>query len=146
MKFGEVLLTLGFITENKLDIALREQEYTLTSIGFSEPVGLIFLRNGIITEDQHTRAVIEYFKQVITDLEKPDYVRKSAAIAIKALENESGPGKLSHDSKIALLNKIEQTEERIAQLEKSTLPQKDLIISTQIKTIEMIKGDLETLG
>ncbi len=146
MKFGEVLIKLGFTTEQKLDIALQEQEFTLNSIGFSEPIGLIFLRNGVITEEQHTAAVIEYFKQVITDTEKPEYVRKTATIAIKALENESVPNKLSHESKIALLNKIEECEERVAQLDNSKLPQKDLIISQQMKTIDMIKKDLETLA
>ncbi len=143
MKFGEVLIKLGFISAQKLDIALQEQEYTMKTIGFSEPIGMIFLRNGIISEDQHIQAVIEYFKNVSVDSEKPDYVRKTAKIALKALESDSGKNKLSQESKIALLNKIEECEEKIVQLETSELTQKDLIISQQIKAIEMIKEDLE---
>jgi uncharacterized protein (UPF0147 family) len=143
MKFGEVLIKLGFITAQKLDVALQEQEYTLNTIGFSEPIGLIFLRNGVISEDQHAQAVVEYFKQVTLDPEKPDYVRKTAKIAISALEKNEDETRLSHQSKITLLNKIEECEEKIVQLETSELPQKDLIISQQIKAIEMIKKDLE---
>ncbi len=143
MKFGEVLIKLGLITAQKLDIALQEQEYTMKTIGFSEPIGLIFLRNGIINEDQHAQAVVEYFKYVSKDKDKPEYVRKTAAIAIKALENDSSENKLSHVSKITLLNRIEECEEKIVQLETSDLQQKDLIIQHQIKAIESMKKDLE---
>jgi uncharacterized protein (UPF0147 family) len=146
MKFGEVLIKLGFINGQKLDIALQEQEYTLNTVGFSEPLGMIFLRNGIINEDQHSRAVIEYFKQVITDKEKPDYTRKLALIAIKALESESSPGKLTNESKITLLNKIEECEEKILQIENSVLSGKDVIIAQLSNTIDMIKKDIETLA
>ena len=158
MKFGEILLELGYVNQQQLDVALKEQEYNLKTVEYSEPLGNILLRNGIINEDQHVQALLNYFKQLADDLEQPSYVRETAKVALKAMETKSGDEKLSVESKITLLKKIHEYEEKIVQFEKSIntlskLEQKRVIVETiekenkeiqsLIKKIEILKKDIE---
>ena len=158
MRFGEVLIELGFITQEQLDIALKEQEYNLQTIQYSEPIGNILLRNGVITEKQHDQALLEYFKRLSQDETQPAYVKETAKVACKAMMIKETEGKLSEESKLALLKKIHEYEEKIAQYEKSintlsklepkkvileTIEKENKEIQNLIKKIEIIKKDVE---
>jgi hypothetical protein len=158
MRFGEILLDMGFVSQEQLEVSLKEQEYSLKTVQYSEPLGNILLRNGIITEEQHEKALLRYFQQLANDMEQPAYVRETAKVATHAFESKSGGEKLSEESKITLLKKIHEHEEKIAQFEKSIstlskLEQKRVIVETiekenreiqsLIHKIEVLKQDIE---
>lgn len=157
MRIGEVLLDMGIINSHQLDIALREQEYNLKSVGYSEPLGNILLRNAIITEEQQGKALVQYFKKLSEDSEQPAYVRETAKVAYNAM-NQKGDGALSQETKMIILQKISEYEEKIGQFEKSIttlnkMEEKKVIVETiekekreidkLIKKIETIRQDLE---
>ncbi len=142
MKFGEVLVNLGYVNEEKIKYALEEQEYNLKSVGFSEPIGLILLRNGIIDEIQLNNAVKKYFEILSEDFSVSESLRTLAYIAVKALQNDETT-KLSHESKTTIINKILELEEKIAIIEDSSLENKDKIISNLSSRIEKLKSDLQ---
>lgn len=158
MRFGEILLDMGFISQEQLEVSLKEQEYSLKTVNYSEPLGNILLRNGIITDDQHEQALLRYFQQLADDNDQPSYVRETAKVAVKAFASKSGGEKLSEESKITLLKKIHEYEEKIVQFEKSIttlskLEQKRVIVETiekenreiqsLIRKIEVLKQDIE---
>jgi len=143
MKFGEVLIKLGYITPEKLDFALQEQEYNMKSVGFSEPIGLILLRNGVINEEQHSEAVKKYFEFLSEDFSVPENMRKIAYIAIRALENKNEETKLSHESKVTLINKIAELEEKISVILESDVEKKEVLLESLNRRVEKIKKDLE---
>lgn len=158
MRFGEILLELGYINQHQLDMALKEQEYNLKTVEYSEPIGNILLRNGIIDEDKHLKSMIEYFKRLSVANEEPSYVRETAKVALKAIESTSSDEKLSEESKITLLKKIHEYEEKIAQFEKSigtlsklepkkviveTIDKENKEIQNLISRIEILKKDIE---
>jgi len=145
MRFGEVLIELGFIDKQKLDVALQEQEYTLKTVSFAEPIGLILLRNGVINEKEHYQAVLKYFEYLSKNKSRPAYIRSTAKIALKALRRDT-KGRMSHVSKIALINKIQENEEKILQLQKSRLQKKNNLIKHLKLDIEKIKKDLENFA
>lgn len=158
MRFGEVLLKSGYINDHQLDLALKEQEYNLKTIGYSEPIGSIMLRNGIIDEETHEKALIDYFRILSEDEEEPSYVRETAKIAYRAMQKETGEGQLSEETKMIILQKISEYEEKITQFEKSIatlskMEQKRVIVDTiakekreiekLINRIEILRKDLE---
>ena len=158
MLFGEVLLSMGIVSQAQLDLVLKEQEYNLKTVEYSEPIGNILLRNGIITEEQHLHALLRYFKELASDGTEPSYVRETAKVAIKSIETAETENKLSDESKITLLKKIHEYEEKITQFEKSIntlskLEPKKVILDTiekehkeidnLIKKIEILKTDIE---
>jgi len=145
MRFGEGLIELGFIDKQKLDVALQEQEYTLKTVSFAEPIGLILLRNGVINEKEHYQAVLKYFEYLSKNKSRPAYIRSTAKIALKALRRDT-KGRMSHVSKIALINKIQENEEKILQLQKSMLQKKNNLIKHLKLDIEKIKKDLENFA
>ncbi|MEJ5283938.1 MAG: hypothetical protein ACP5Q5_02125 [Brevinematia bacterium] len=142
MKFGEILVNLGYVTEEKIKYALEEQEYNLKSVGFSEPIGLILLRNGLIDESQLNNAVKKYFEMLSEDFSVSESLRNLAYIAVKALENDEST-KLSHEAKTTIINKILELEEKIAIIEDSSIENKDKIISNLSSRIEKLKADLQ---
>lgn len=143
MKFGEVLIKLGFINEEKLNFALEEQEYNLKAIGFSEPIGLILLRNGVITEEQLNEAVKKYFEFLSEDFSVSESLRKLASIAVKSLENKNEETKLTHESKVAIINKILELEEKASIILDSDIENKERIIENFNSRIEKLKLDLQ---
>ncbi|MGC8765624.1 MAG: hypothetical protein ACP5QT_07035 [Brevinematia bacterium] len=143
MKFGEVLIKLGYITEEKLRYALEEQEYNLKAVGFSEPIGLILLRNGVITEEQLNETVKKYFEFLSEDFSISESLRNLASIAVRALENKNEETKLSHESKVAIINKILELEEKISVIIDSDLENKDRIVANFNSRIEKLKTDLQ---
>lgn len=142
MKFGEILVNLGYVTEEKIKYALEEQEYNLKSVGFSEPIGLILLRNGLIDESQLNNAVKKYFEILSEDFSVSESLRNLAYIAVKALENDETT-KLSHEAKTTIINKILELEEKIAIIQDSSVENKDKIISNLSSRIEKLKADLQ---
>ncbi len=143
MKFGEVLISLGFINEEKLKFALEEQEYNLKAVGFTEPIGLILLRNGVITEEQLNEAVKKYFELLSEDFSTPENLRNVASIAVRALENKNEDTKLSHETKIAIINKIFELEEKSSTILDSDIENKEKIIENFSIRIEKLKLDLQ---
>lgn len=146
MKFGEVLLKLGIINEHQLDVALKEQEYNTKTVGYSEPIGNILLRNGIISEEQHSDGLIEYFKLLSEDEKEPSYVRETAKVAFKAMQSKGVEGTISEETKMIILQKINEYEEKIAQFEKSIqtlgkMEQKRVIV----ETIDKEKREIDKL-
>jgi rubrerythrin len=145
MKFGEVLLEMGLITPHQLDVALREQEYNLKSVGYSETIGSILLRNGVITEEQHQNALMKYFQFLSEDEEQPSYVRETAKVALRAV-SQQGENSLSEETKMIIIQKVNEYEEKINQFEKSIntlskMEQKRVIT----ETIEKEKKEIEKL-
>lgn len=146
MKFGEVLLGMGLINEHQLDLALKEQEYNTKTVGYSEPLGNILLRNGIINEEQHSQGLVQYFKILSENESEPSYVRETAKVAFKAMQKETGEGSISEETKMIILQKINEYEEKIAQFEKSIntlskMEQKRVIV----ETIDKEKREIEKL-
>lgn len=141
MRFGEVLIELGYINELKLDIALQEQEYNLKAVAFAEPIGSILIRNGVISDEQRQKALVKYFQYISDDQSASDSFRKTAKVAVKALET-TNPGKLSHESKVVLINKIEEIDEHIVQLHNSEIQNKEALIATMKQRIELLESDL----
>jgi|GEM_PF-1308260 tetratricopeptide (TPR) repeat protein len=162
MKFGEVLLRLNLITEKQLQMALEEQEYNIQTTNYTEPIGHILLRNGVITSEQHEEALLFYFRQLAEDPSEPAYVRETAKVACKALEKSVSDGKtLSEETKIAILKQIKEYEERIAYLEKSlaalndmdpspvvseSLDRENKELKSLIQKIQNLRHDLEVFS
>lgn len=142
MKFGEVLSSLGYINEQQLSIALKEQEYNIQTVAYSEPLGNILLRNGIINEQQHYEALIQYYKQLSNDTSEPAYVKETAKVALQALEKQGNGEKMSEEAKIALLEKIEFYKEKIGQLENINKIENEKEIYGLIKKIGAITQDI----
>ncbi|OHD56207.1 MAG: hypothetical protein A2Y33_00100 [Spirochaetes bacterium GWF1_51_8] len=153
MRFGEVMLKLGMINDHQLDIALKEQEYNLTSVGYSEPIGNILLRNGIINDDQHATALVEYFKELSHNESEPSYVRETAKVAYNAMASRSRENSISDETKIIILQKISEYEDKIGQFNKSiaTLSKMELkkviteTIDKEKKEIDKLIGKIESL-
>lgn len=118
MKFGEILIEMGYISEEKLETALEEQKSNQDIIGYTETIGNILLRNGMISEEQLNEALIEYFKQ--QDL--------SENVLEKDPQKHHSKENLSPDSKMALINRIYDYQEKIQEIEKS------------IQTLKRFKG------
>ncbi|MGC8764390.1 MAG: hypothetical protein ACP5QT_00675 [Brevinematia bacterium] len=158
MKIGEVLIKLGYINRGQLEAVIIEQEETRKNSQFTEPLGYILIRKGLITEEQLDNALYEYFKYLSTDENEPSYVRETAKVAIKALEKKSSGNRLSQEAKLTILRRIQDYEERITFYEKSiknlkTLEPKKIVTETiekeekeikkTMKKIETLKEDLE---
>ncbi|MCX7821700.1 MAG: hypothetical protein N2258_08525 [Brevinematales bacterium] len=158
MKIGEVLVRLGYINKNQLEAIIIEQEEARKNSEYPEPLGSFMIRKGIITEEQLDNALCEYFKSLANDEGEPPYVRETAKIAIKALEKRASEGKLSQETKLTILRRIQDYEEKIAFYEKSiknlqTLEQKKIVketiereekeIKKMLEKIESLKEDLE---
>jgi hypothetical protein len=153
MKFGEVLLKLGMINDHQLDIALKEQDYNLKSVGYSEPLGNILLRNAIINDDQHVTGLVEYFKLLSENESEPAYVRETAKVAFNAMANRDRENCISDETKIIILQKINEYEDKIGQFNKSIatlskMEQKKVIIETidkEKKEIDKLIGKIDLL-
>ncbi len=158
MKIGEVLVKLGYINKNQLEAIIIEQEEARKTSEYPEPLGSFMIRKGIITEEQLDNALSEYFKALANDETEPPYVRETAKVAIKALERRASEGKLSQETKLTILRRIQDYEEKIAFYEKSiknlkTLEQKKIVTETiereekeikkMLEKIDSLKGDLE---
>ncbi len=108
------------------------------------------IRKGIITEEQLDNALCEYFKALANDENEPAYVRETAKIAIKALEKRASEGKLSQETKLTILRRIQDYEEKISFYEKSiknlqSLEQKKIVKETIDKEEKEIKKMLEKI-
>ncbi|QJR22022.1 hypothetical protein BREVNS_1272 [Brevinematales bacterium NS] len=146
MKFGEVLLHLKMITEKQLQMALEEQEYNIQTTNYTEPIGYILLRNGVITPEQHEEALLFYFRQLAEDASEPPYVRETARVACQALENKNRQNTLSEETKLAILKQIKEYEERIAYLEKSLTALNDMDPSPVVQeSLERENRELKSL-
>jgi len=153
MKIGEILVKLGYLTENQLEAIIIEQEEMRKNSQYTEPLGYVLLRKGIITEEQLDNALYEYFKVLSNDPAEPPYVRETAKVAIKALEKKSTEGRLSQETKLTILRRIQDYEERVAYYEKSiknlkTLEPKKMILDTierEEKEIKKLLHKIETL-
>jgi len=146
MKFGEVLLHLKMITEKQLQMALDEQEYTIQTTNYTEPIGHILLRNGVITPEQHEQALLFYFQHLADDTTQPAYVRETARIACRALENKTPQNTLSEETKLAILKQIKEYEERIAYLEKSLMALNEMTPSPVVQeSLEKENRELKSL-
>lgn len=157
MKFGEVLLEMGGISTQQLELALKEQEYNLKTVGYSEPIGNILLRNGLISEAQHEEALVQYFKVLAEAHDQPAYVRETAKIAYQAIEKRT-ENSLSEETKMLILRKMNEYEEKIGQFERSistlnkmekkkvieeTIDKEKKEIEKLLRKIEALKTDLE---
>ncbi|MCX7882247.1 MAG: hypothetical protein N2314_03370 [Brevinematales bacterium] len=146
MKFGEVLLHLQMISEKQLQMALEEQEYNIQTTNYTEPIGYILLRNGVITPEQHEKALLFYFRQLAEDGNEPPYVRETARVACHALENKNQQNALSEETKLAILKQIKEYEERIAYLEKSLTALNDMEPSPVVQeSLERENRELKSL-
>lgn len=153
MKIGEVMVNMGYINTHQLEEVIREQESSRNHSEYVETIGNILLRRGLINEDQLDRALIEYFHILVSDKEQPPFVRETAKVAMRAIEKKSTDEKLSEESKLTMLKKIHEYEEKIAYDEKSinalgTLEQKKVVLETiekEKREIESLKGKIETL-
>ena len=155
MRIGEVMLEMKVINKNQLEIALDEQERNLKESNYSEPLGNLLLRKGIITEHQLNMILINYFECLIQDDTIPKYVRETAKVACDSLKKKKS--KISEEGKMIILKKIQEYEEKIEQYEKSVetlsnLEQNSVIrdtirkemdeIDTLLKRVETLKDDL----
>ena len=158
MKFGEVLLQMQLINEHQLDVALKEQDYNVSTVGYSEPLGNILLRNGVISESDHELALIEYFKLLTEDESQPVYVRQTARVAYNSMREKNRENCLAEETKLTMLKKISEYEDKIGQFKKSIatlskMEQKKVIVETidkenkeidkLIAKIEVLRTDLE---
>jgi len=158
MRIGEIMLKMGIISEEQLEETINEQKKNRKKSRYEEPVGNILLRKGIITEEQLDKALLEYFKYLMNDNEQPPYVRETAKVATWAMERKSTGERLSEESKLTILKKIHEYEEKIAYLEKSiqnlsNLEQKKVIVETiekenkeikqLLKKIDILRKDME---
>ncbi len=161
MKIGEVMLKMGIINETQLEATIKEQTHNRKKSKYQEPIGNILLRKGIIQEDQLDKALVSYFKYLIDDKEQPSYVREIAKVAMRSLERKSTGDRLSEESKLTILKKIQENEEKIAYLDKTiknlaNLEQRKVIVETiekenkeikmMMKKIDVLKKDLETFS
>ncbi len=158
MKIGEVLIKLGYINKTQLEAIIIEQEEIRKNSQYNEPIGYILIRKGLITEEQLDNALYEYFKFLSMDENEPAYVRETAKVAIKALEKKSSGDRLSQETKLTILRRIQDYEERITFYEKSiknlkalepkkivteTIEKEEKEIKKILKKIETLKEDLE---
>ena len=158
MRIGEVLMKMGFITRGQLEAMIIEQEESRKNSQYEEPLGNIMIRKGVISEEQLDKALVEYFKYLAADPQEAAYVRETAKVAMKALDRKSSSDRLSEESKLTMLRRIHEYEEKIAYLEKSirnlsSMEQKKVIVETIDKEnkeiqqllhrIEILRKDLE---
>ena len=135
-----------------------EQEESRKNSQYEEPLGNIMIRKGVISEEQLDKALVEYFKYLAADPQEAAYVRETAKVAMKALDRKSSSDRLSEESKLTMLRRIHEYEEKIAYLEKSirnlsSMEQKKVIVETIDKEnkeiqqllhrIEILRKDLE---
>lgn len=161
MKIGELIVKLGFINEDQLNATIREQQESRERSEYVEPIGNILLRKGLMSEEQLNQSLIEYFKYLSNAPDEPVYVRETAKVAMRAIDSHTGGTRLSEESKITLMKKIHEYEEKIAYDEKSIqalsgLEQKKVILDTiekekreikqLIEKIDTLKKDLELLS
>ena len=144
MKIGEIIQRLGFINEMQLETVIREQEESKKNSMFTETLGNILLRRGFITEDQHNKILVEYYRSLAEDAAQPAYVKETAKVAMQAMSRRSSSERLAEESKLTLLKQIYENEEKIRQYEKSiqilkNLEQKKVIIETIAKADKEIK-------
>ncbi len=158
MMIGEIMVKMGLISDDQLKVVVKEQQESRESSEYVETIGNILLRKGVINDEQHNSALVEYFKYLANDDTQPPFVKETAKVAMKAMERKSSAEKLSEESKLTVLKKIHEYEEKIAYDEKSInalskLEPKKVIIDTiekekkEIKTllskIDTLKKDLE---
>ncbi len=107
MRIGEIMLKMGIITDEQLEKVIKEQELNREKSGYQEPVGNILLRMGIIREEQLDKSLIAYFQYLINDNEQPLYVRETAKVAMRSMERKSNGNRLSEETKLTILKKIQ---------------------------------------
>lgn len=161
MKIGEVMLKMGVLTSGQLEAIIIEQEEERKNSTTVEPLGNYLIRKGLITEEKLDEVLVVYFKGLTTDSDQPSYVRETAKVAVKAIEKRSTSNRLSEESKLTILRKIHEYEEKIIYYEKSiknlkNLEQKKVIVETIDKEnkeighlmakIDVLKKDLESLS
>jgi hypothetical protein len=150
MKIGEIMIKMGFINQNQLDKVIDEQEKIRKNSEYVETIGNTLLRKGVITDEQHNQALIEYFKYLSQDNEQPLYVRETARVAMSAFEKKANGNRLSEEGKLTILKKIHEYEEKIVYDEKSigalgNLEPKKVIVDTIDKEKKEIKNLLEKI-
>lgn len=158
MMIGEVMVKMGFISEDQLHAVIREQKDSRESSEYVETIGNILLRKGVITDEQHNLALVEYFKYLANDDSQPPYVKETAKVAMRAIERKSNSEKLSEETKLTVLKKIHEYEEKIAYDEKSinalgklepkkvimdTIEKEKKEIKSLLQKIDVLKKDLE---
>lgn len=158
MMIGEIMVKMGLISDDQLHAVVREQKDSRESSEYVETIGNILLRKGIISEEQHNVSLIEYFKYLANDDSQPSFVKETAKVAMRAIERKASAEKLSEETKLTVLKKIHEYEEKIAYDEKSVsalskLEPKKVIMDTidkekkEIKSllqkIDVLKKDLE---
>ncbi len=158
MMIGETMVKMGFISEDQLQAVIREQKESRESSEYVETIGNILLRKGVITDEQHNLALVEYFKYLANDDAQPPYVKETAKVAMRALERKSSNEKLSEETKLTVLKKIHEYEEKIAYDEKSinalgklepkkvimdTIEKEKKEIKSLLQKIDVLKKDLE---
>ena len=158
MMIGEIMVKMGFISDDQLQTVIREQKDSRESSEYVETIGNILLRKGVITDEQHNLALVEYFKYLANDESQPAYVKETAKVAMRAIERKSSNEKLSEETKLTVLKKIHEYEEKIAYDEKSinalgklepkkvimdTIEKEKKEIKSLLQKIDVLKKDLE---
>lgn len=158
MMIGEIMVKMGFINDDQLQTVIREQKDSRESSEYVETIGNILLRKGVITDEQHNLALVEYFKYLANDDSQPSYVKETAKVAMRAIERKSSNEKLSEETKLTVLKKIHEYEEKIAYDEKSinalgklepkkvimdTIEKEKKEIKSLLQKIDVLKKDLE---
>ena len=158
MMIGEIMVKMGFISEEQLQVVIREQKESRESSEYVETIGNILLRKGVISEEQHNLALVDYFKFLANDEGQPPYVKETAKVAMRAIERKSNNEKLSEETKLTVLKKIHEYEEKIAYDEKSinalsklepkkvimdTIEKEKKEIKSLLQKIDVLKKDLE---
>ena len=73
-----------------------------------------------------------------------DSITRAGHIEFRVTDlNQARDTQLSHESKIALINKIAEFEEKISQLEDANFPEKLAQIENLSRRVQKIKKDLE---
>lgn len=158
MMIGEIMVKMGFISEEQLQTVVREQKESRESSEYVETIGNILLRKGVISDEQHNLALVEYFKYLANDDSQPAFVKETAKVAMRAIERKSSSEKLSEETKLTVLKKIHEYEEKIAYDEKSinalgklepkkvimdTIEKEKKEIKSLLQKIDVLKKDLE---
>lgn len=150
MKIGEVMLKMGLISETQFEMAINEQNQSKISSIYTDTLGNLMLRKGYITQEEHDKALIEYYRYLAEDNYQPSYVKETAKVAMLAMGKNNAGERLAEESKLTILKKIYEYEEIIAQYEKSitvlkNLEQKKVILETIEKESEEIRVLLQKI-
>ena len=158
MKIGEVMLKMGLINETQLENAIKEQNETKKNSVYTETLGNLMLRKGYITQEEHDKILVEYYRLLAEDEDQPSYVKETAKVALMAFNKSSSGERLAEESKLTILKRIYEYEEIIYQYKKSinvlrNLEQKKVItetiekeseeINVLLQKIETLRKDLE---